>query len=158
MKIFYIKSARKILQNKDALEKKLKVKISVSGTNIQISGNEVDEFFAERVLKALDFSFLIDEALLLANEDYIFEIINIKSYTHRKDLKVIKARIIGTEGKTLKVLMGLSNSYIAVKDNNVAVIAHCNDFENAVQAVVSIIQGSKQGNVYSYLEKAHKRD
>lgn len=157
MKILYIKSIRKILDNKNELEKNLKVKISVKGGNVEISGEEINEFFAEKVLKALEFPFLVEEALLLLNEEYLFEVLSIKNITHRKDISTIKSRIIGSKGKTLKVLRNLSNSYIVVKDNNVAIIAHCDNFENTVQAVTSLIHGSKQGNVYEYLEKANKR-
>jgi len=158
MKTIYIRSGRKIAQNKEELEKKLKVKLEVKGSSTTIEGkSEIDEYFAERVLKALDFPFTIDEALLLLKEDYLFEVINIKAHTKRKDLATIKGRIIGTEGKTLRVLQDLSESYIVVKDNNVAIIADSNNFENARQSVFSIIRGSKQANVYAYLEKANTR-
>jgi ribosomal RNA assembly protein len=158
MRRLYIKSARKIMQNKAELEKKLKVTISVSGSNTTISGEETDEFFAERVLLALDFPFSIDEATLLLNEDYVFEILNIKDYTHRHDMEVIRGRIIGKDGKALRVIEQLSNALITVKDNKVALIARSDSIQTAVQAVLSIIRGSKHGNVYSYLEKSHKSD
>jgi len=157
MKILQIKSARKVLQNKEELERKLNIKISVKGITTTISGKEVDEYFAGRVLLALDYPFLVDDALLLASEDYIFEVLNIKDFTRRHDLDVVKGRIIGTKGKTLKVLEGLSGCALAVKDNFVAIIGHVDNFEEAKQAVVSLIQGKKQGNVYAYLEKSHKK-
>ncbi|MEK6890878.1 MAG: hypothetical protein AABX03_01950 [Nanoarchaeota archaeon] len=156
MKEIYVKSVRKILGNLPELEKKLKVKISSKGGRLVISGNEVDEYFAERVLLALDFPFLMEDALLLLNDDYMFNIVNIKSYTKRHDLDVIKSRIIGTKGKALKVLRDLSNSFIVVKDNDVAIISRTDDFEKALQGVISIIRGSKHGNVYTYLERGHK--
>lgn len=157
VKEVYIKSVRKILQNKLELEKKLKVKITSKPGKIIISGEKVDEFFAEKVIYALDFPFNIDEAILLLNEDYLFQVVNIKDHTHRHDLNVIKGRIIGTKGKTLRVLEELSNSFISVKDNEIAIIAQAEYFPDALQAVLSLIRGSKQGNVYTYLERGHKR-
>lgn len=157
MKEIYIKSARKIIWSKKELEDKLGVKIAVKGTTVSISGKkEVDEYFAERVLLALDFPFLTEDALLLKSEIYMFEALKIKDFTWRKDMKTIKGRLIGTKGKTLRVLENLSDSYIAVKNNSVAIIAPAETFELARQAVISLIQGSKQGNVYSYLEKHGK--
>ncbi|HLD98038.1 MAG TPA: hypothetical protein VI815_01815 [Candidatus Nanoarchaeia archaeon] len=156
MKEIYLKSIRKIMGNSKELESKLKVKISVKGDKTLISGKEVDEYFAERVLIALDFPFTIDEALLLLSETYMFSIVNIKDHTRRHDFNVIKGRIIGTKGKTLKVLKELSNSVIVVKDNDIAIISPVEEMENATQAVVSLIRGSKQGNVYTYLERGHK--
>ena len=156
MRTFYLKSKRKILQNKKELESELKVKIDFKADKIVISGNEVDEHFAEIVLHSLDFPFLVEDALLLLNENYIFEIINIKDITKRKDINVVKARIIGTKGKTLRVLHDLSNCLIVVKENQVGIIGKSEDIDFARQAVVSMIHGSKQGNVYAYLEKSHR--
>ena len=85
------------------------------------------------------------------------EVLDIKDYTHRKNLNIIKARLIGTKGKTLKVLSDLSNCEVVVKENNVAIIGKADEIHRAEQAVISLIQGSKQGNVYSFLEKANKR-
>jgi len=157
MKTIYIKSARKVLQNKKELEEKLNVKISVKGTETTVSGKEVDMYFAERVLLALDFPFLVEDALVLKSEEYMFEVLNIKHYTRRHDMKVIKGRLIGKKGNTLKVLEHLSDCEIAVKDNNVAIIGPVETFAEARQAVVSLIQGSKQGHVYGYLERGRSR-
>ena len=95
MKELIIHSVRKLIQNIDILKEKLKVNILVKGTKIEISGNEVDEYFAERVLIALDYPFEIDQAILLLNEDILFNVINIKAHTRRHDYNVIKGRIIG---------------------------------------------------------------
>ncbi len=157
MKNLIISSVRKIMQNRKELEEKLHVKISVKGTELTISGKEIDEHFAERVFIALDYPFLVEDALLLGSEDYLFEVLDIKDYTHRRNLSIVKSRVIGTKGKTLKVLSDLSNCEIVVKDNNVAIIGKAEEIHRAEQAVISLIQGSKQGNVYTFLEKANKR-
>ena len=156
MKDLYIRSVRKVIQYKHELEDKLNVKIVVKGTSVSISGKEVDEYFAERVLLALDYPFLVEDALLLKSEEFMFEVLKIKDFTKRKDMDTIKGRLIGTKGKTLNTLENLSDSYIAVKNNSVAIIAPVDTFDLARQGVISLIQGSKQGNVYSYLEKQGK--
>lgn len=157
MKQIFIKSARKIIQNKEELEDKLGIKISVKGTTTTISGEESNEYFAERVLLALDFPFLIEDALLLKREDFMFEVINIKEFTRRHDLEVIKGRIIGKKGKSLKVLEDLSDCVFELKDNSVAIIGPGDKMDLARQAVISLIKGSKHGNVYSYLERNRKK-
>ena len=152
-----IKSARKILQNKSELENNLNVKLSIKGRNIILSGNdEIDEYFASRVLEALDYRFLIEDALFLKKEEYDFKIINIKSHTNRRDLSVIRGRIIGTKGKTLKVLSDLTGCEFAVKDNEVAIIGLSERIHDAEKAVISLIKGSKHGNVYASLERLNK--
>jgi ribosomal RNA assembly protein len=157
MKEIFIKSARKIIQNKKELEDKLGVKLSVKGTSVTLSGDEAEEYFAERVLIAMDFPFLVEDALLLKREDFMFDVLSIKEFTRRHDFETIKGRIIGTKGKTLKVLEDLSDCIFALRDNSVAIIGPSESIELARQAVISLIKGSKQGNVYSYLERNRKR-
>lgn len=156
MKTFYIKSKRKVLQSKKELEGALNVRISV-GDGVSVSGKEEDEYFAERVLLALDFPFLVEDALVLKNDDYAFEIINIKDYTRRRDLGVVKGRIIGKKGNTLRILEELGDSFIAVKENFVAIIAPAENIDSVRQGIISLIHGAKQGNVYGYLEKSRTR-
>jgi rRNA processing protein Krr1/Pno1 len=83
----------------------------------------------------------------------MFEIINIKDHTTRKDLGRVRARIIGKSGKTLKTLNTLTQCYFEVKDNCVGIIGDPEYIKNAQEAVIYLIKGSKQSNVYSFLEK-----
>jgi len=153
VKKLYIKSARKVLQNKKELENKLGVKVYVRGTTTIIEGKkEVDEYFASRVLESFDFPFLVEDSLLLKSEDFDFKILHIKDHTKRHDLDVIKGRIIGKKGKTLKVLGDLTGCEVVVKDNLVAIIGPVERVHEAEVAVISLIKGSKQGNVYAHLE------
>lgn len=159
MKSLFMSKIRKVLQNKAELEMKLKVKIDVNGRRVSVksvAGKEVDEYFAVKVLEALDYPFLIDDVLLLAKEEYLMEVLDIKNFTKRKNLEVIKARIIGRGGKTLDVLYNLTDCVVVVQDNDVAILGKAEDVHDATQAVISLIQGSKQGNVYSRLEKRNK--
>ena len=151
-KILSEKIAR-IIKNRKKLEKNLKVKITNRGKEVFIDGNSEDEYYAEKVIEALDFGFPFGVAMLIAEENNVFEILNIKDYTKRHDLKVIRARIIGKEGKTLKTLHDLTKCNIELKDNFVGIIGDSEHIENAQEAIISIIRGAKQSNVYTALEK-----
>jgi len=143
----------RITKNKRKLQEKLNVKITNRGKEVYLNGKPEDEYIAEKVIDALNFGFPFSIALLIKEEDASFEILNIKDYTKRHDLERIRARIIGKKGKTLQTLNQLTNCYFELKDNNVAIIGDPEYIENAQNAVVSIIKGSKQTNVYSFLEK-----
>ena len=91
--------------------------------------------------------------MLIKEEDFLFEILDIKDYTHRKDLETIRARIIGKGGKTLKTLNTLTECYFELKGNSVGIIGSPELIKNGQDAVIFLIQGSKQANVYSFLEK-----
>ena len=153
MKILLLEKLPRILKNKEKLEKELKIKITNRGKEVSISGKPEDEYVAEKVIDALEFGFSFSDAMLIKKEDFILEILNIKDYTKRKDLERVRARIIGKGGKTLKVLCDLTNCHFELKDNFVGIIGEPEKIKNAQDAMISLIQGSKQSNVYARLEK-----
>lgn len=153
MKILLIEKLPRILYNREKLEKELKIKITNRGKEVSISGKPEDEYIAEKVIDALEFGFSFSDAMLIKKEDFSFEILSIKDYTKRSDLKRVKARIIGKGGKTLKVLSKLTFCEFELKDNLVGIIGDPEKIENAQNAIISLIQGSKQSNVYARLEK-----
>lgn len=155
MKTIICEKIPRIIKNKKRLEKLLGVTIKNRGKEVTISGTPENEYIAEKVIDALEFGFPFSTALLIKSEDNVLEILNIKDYTKRKDLERIRARIIGKAGKTLKTLCDLTKCHFELKDNYVAIIGSSEFIENAQDAIISIIKGSKQTNVYKYLE-THK--
>jgi|TARA_Y100000031_G_scaffold87305_1_gene96029 ribosomal RNA assembly protein len=153
MKKIILEKLHRITKNKKKLEKELNVKITNRGKEVFIDGEPEDEYYAEKVIDALNFGFPFETALTIKKENLIFEILNIKDYTRRKDLERIKARIIGKKGKTLSVLHGLTKCSFELKDNTVGIIGNPEYIKNAQEAVIAIIKGSKQSNVYNFLEK-----
>jgi len=157
MKKILVNKLARILKNKE-LEKVLKIKITNRGKEVYIDGKPENEFTAEKVIESLNFGFPYSIALELANVENIFEIINIKDHTPRKDLERVRARIIGTKGKTLQTLCNLTKCHFELKDNYVGIIGASEHIENAQEAIISIIKGSKQSNVYSHLEKNQPKE
>ena len=153
MKIILSDKISKILRNKDFLENRLNVKIRNIGREISIEGSPEDEYIAEKVIDAINFGFPLSNALQILDEEFLFEILNIKNYTKRKDLTRIKARIIGTKGKTFQSLCQLTKCCFELKDNEVGIIGSAECIKNAEDAVKYLIHGSKQANVYAKLEK-----
>jgi len=143
----------RIVRNKKKLEKVLNLKITNRGKEVYLQGEATDEYIGEKVIDAINFGFPISYAIEIKERDLTFEILNIKEYTRRKDLASVRARIIGKEGKTLQTLHKLTKCYFELKDNEVGIIGNPEYIENAQNAAISIIQGSKQTNVYSFLEK-----
>lgn len=153
----YVENISKILKNKNKLESELEIKITNKGKNIFVEGPAEKEFIAINVLEAINLGFSIECALQLKNEKITLQTINIKDVTKRNDLERIRARIIGTYGKTLKTLKNLTECEICLHDNQIGIIGNCEEIEDAIQSIKSLIHGSKQGNVYARLEKQRKR-
>ncbi len=149
---------RKILRNKKELESELKVKITNKGKNLFINGKPEKEYTALRVIEAVNLGFSIERALLLKNENIILQTLNIKDITKKHNLEEIRGRIIGTHGRTLKTLNKLTNCAMSLKDNQIGIIGDAEEIEYAIQALTSLIQGSKQGHVYGRLERERKKE
>ncbi|HTZ42128.1 MAG TPA: hypothetical protein VMC07_02910 [Candidatus Omnitrophota bacterium] len=155
MKKMICEKISEIIRNKEKLEEVLGIKITNRGKEVSIDGPPLEEYEAEKVLEAVNFGFKVEIALLIKESELAFEILNIKKYTKRTNLETIRARIIGTKGKTLKTLIELTDCFFAVSNNEVGIIGNPEHMKLAQNAVVSLIQGSKQANVYKYLEKHH---
>ncbi len=143
----------RILKNKKRLENELNIKITNKGKEVEIEGEPEDEYITEKVIWALELGFPFSDALDIKRNDFIFEIINIKDHTHRKDLERIRARIIGTKGKTFKTLSNLTNCCFELKGNSIGIIGSPEEIKNAHDAIIHMIKGAKHANVYAYLEK-----
>ncbi len=157
MQEIYVEHMNHVLPNKKKLEKELEVKITNKGKNVFVNGIAEKEYTALEVMQAINLNFSVNKALLLKNDNTILQTLNIKNITKRHDLERVRARIIGTKGKTLKTLNNLTNCEISLKDNKIGIIGNTEEIEEAIQALTSLIQGSKQGNVYSKVEREKKR-
>ena len=157
-----LENPRKVKKAVPVIEKKIKIKISVKGDKANLKGEELNEFIVAKILRAVDFGFDVEDALLLKKEDYCLEFINIKEHTRRKRLGEVRGRVIGTEGKAKKTIEELTGGVVVIHDNEVGLIVDSEHLEAACQAICSLIQGSKHGNVFSYLERQNaelkKRD
>jgi len=144
---------QRITKNRKKLEEKLEIKITGEGKEIIINGSPENEYIAEKVIEALEFGFPFSVALLIKEEDFMFEVLSIKDYTRRKDLGAVRARIIGKQGKTLRTLLALTKCHFEIKDNQVGIVGEPEYMRNAQEAMISIVRGAKHSNVYSFLEK-----
>lgn len=153
MERIYCQRLTELKKEKKFLEKSLGVKITIRGKMVTFEGNALNEYVALKVLDAISSGFSAQTAALLQDESYAFEKINIKDHTRRKDLDVIRGRLIGTHGKTKKTIEQISHCTIKIKDNIVAIIGPADEIQYALTAITSVIKGSKQTNVYKYLQR-----
>ncbi len=153
MRKLIVSSPAKIKNSIPKILQKLEVKITVKRKNIIIDGTEFNEFTAEKMIQAIDFGFDVEDALGLINEDVNIEYINIKEHTHRKNLTEIRSRIIGTDGKAKRTIETLTGAAIVIHNNVVGIISDSDHLPHTLQGIISLIQGAKHSNVFSYIER-----
>jgi len=113
------------------------------------------------VIKARDFvtavgrGFNPDTAYYLLEDDIYLEIINLKLVVGTNPNKIMRfrGRIIGREGRTRKVIEETTGTKISVFGNTVGIIGPYERVKVAREAIYLILEGSKHGTVYAYLEE-----
>lgn len=156
MHTILVEHLNKIRKSIPFLEKKMPVKVTFSGKNIIIKGEELDEFVTMQIIRAIDFSFDAEDALLLKNPDFILQFLNIKDYTNKKDFELVRSRVIGTNGRAKGTIQELTGAVLAISGNQVGIIVNSEHLDTVTQAIISLIRGSKHANVFAYLEKQNK--
>jgi len=113
------------------------------------------------VIKARDFVHAVGRGFnpqvafaLLAEEMYL-EIINMKLIVGTNPNKLVRfrGRIIGKEGRTRKIIEETTGTRISVFGNTVGIIGPYERLKVARDAIHMILQGSKHGTVYAFLEE-----
>jgi len=144
-----IEKLLRVTKNRKKLEKDLEVKITNRGKEVYITGEPENEYFAEKVIQALELGFPYATAISIKKQDLVFEILSLKNYTRSKNLARVRARIIGTKGKTLQTLTELTDCAFELKENQIGIIGEPENIKQAEEAIISLVRGAKQGNVYA---------
>ena len=147
---------------KQYIEEKLQVKIDVDNegsVTITLSEKATDPsccLKAKDVVTAIGRGFAPEAAFrLIRNEDEIFDMIDLRLIFGRSesDIKRIKGRIIGADGKTRKLIEELSEADVVVYGHTVGLIGSFEQVDAAHNAVQMIIEGCQHHTVYNYLQK-----
>jgi ribosomal RNA assembly protein len=148
---------------KDHIEKKLSVKLDIDSEtgDVTITLKEKSEdptllFRAKDTVMAIGRGFSPERAFkLLENEDYMLEIIDLRDILGRSEaeLRRVKGRIIGRDGRTREIIEEMSGAMISVYGHTVTIIGDAEQVSVAREAVNLLISGSAHSTVYKFLQK-----
>lgn len=110
------------------------------------------------VIQAISRGFSPERAISLLNDDFFLHVISLKDYAKpgSRRMNEIRARIIGSSGKTRRIIEDLTDTYISVYGDTVSIIGDYVSLEYSVRAVSMILGGRKHRTVYQYLEKSSR--
>jgi ribosomal RNA assembly protein len=111
---------------------------------------------AKDLVTAIGRGFKPEDAFrLIRNEDEIFDMIDLRLTFGRSesDMRRVKSRIIGTEGKTRKLIEELSEASVVVYGHTIGIIGTFEQADTARNAAQMIIDGCQHHTVYKYLQK-----
>lgn len=147
-------------ETKKVIEDFASVKLNINSEegDIFIRGSDALRLFdAKEVIRAIGRGFNPDIALTLLKGDYALEIISLKDLVKSKNhLLRLKGRMIGTQGKTRRIIEELTMCHVSVYGKTVGILGRAEHIGIAKQAIDMIIEGSPHASVYKFLEKKRK--
>lgn len=109
---------------------------------------------AREIVLAIARGFSEGRAFRLLDEDTYLEVLDIKDFAHSKNrVAQVKARVIGTRGKTRRIIEELTAVDVSVEGHTVALIGGSFELPIAREAVVMLLRGSEHATVYRFLER-----
>lgn len=110
------------------------------------------------VIRAIGRGFSPVKAYRLFDSGVYLEVIDLKDFVGKnsKRIKTVRARLIGTNGKTRKIIEELSEAEVSIYGNTVAIIGDYLQLDISRNSIMMILSGNQHGTVYKYLERRRK--
>lgn len=151
---------------KKNIEEKLSVELEIDSdagdVHISVTENATDPstlFRAKDVVTALGRGFSPEHAFrLVRDEDVLMELIDLRGVFGKSeaDLKRVKGRIIGMNGKTRRIIEELTDANVAVYGHTVGVIGTLEQVQVAREAIEMLVKGSMHSTVYRFLHRKRR--
>ncbi|PTD94597.1 RNA-processing protein [archaeon SCG-AAA382B04] len=147
-------------KTKQKIEEKTGVDLSINtkDSRIEIDRKNADPVLGwkvKMVIKAIGRGFTPQKALKLLERRETFELIKITEYANTKDsIHRLKGRVIGSNGKSRKLLEEISKTDISIYGKTIGIIGKPERVSPTIEAIKKILNGSPHGNAYKYLKDA----
>lgn len=109
---------------------------------------------AKDVVQAIGRGFSEERAFRLLDDDVYLEVLDIKDFARSKArVEQIRARVIGTRGKTRGLIEDLTSVDVSVAGHTVSLLGPTFEMAIAREAVLMLLRGSEHSTVYRFLER-----
>lgn len=147
-------------ETKELIERRAGVGLDIdSEGEVNIGENPDDPLAALKVMdlvKAIGRGFAPHRAMRLLDEDEYLEVVEISDFVGKKSDKLarVRARLIGTNGKTRRIIEDLTGANMSIYGSTVSLIGNSVQLPIAKTAVEMLLRGSEHSTVYRYLERS----
>lgn len=147
-------------ETKDAIERRTGVRLTIDSEegDVDIDHSRAEDpgmaLAVQDVVVAIGRGFSAEKALKLLDVDIFLEVMDIRDYVGKKVNHVarMRARVIGTKGKTRRIFEELAGVQLSVQGNTVAIIGDLLQIEIAKRGLDMLLSGSEHAAVYKFLE------
>jgi ribosomal RNA assembly protein len=153
-------------RTKKTIEEKLAVVLQIEseagGVTITLTENANDPstlFKAKDVVTAIGRGFSPEHAFrLIRDDDAMLDMIDLRLIFGKSesDIRRVKGRIIGMDGKTRRIIEELTETSICVYGHTVSIIGNMEQVQAAREAIQMLIDGSSHGTVYRFLHRKRR--
>jgi ribosomal RNA assembly protein len=153
-------------KTKKHIEDKLGVELQIDSEagDVSITMAEKAEdpsmlFKAKDLVTAIGRGFSPEHAFrLVRDEEAMLDLIDLRSVFGKSDadIKRIQGRIIGTNGKTRRIIEELTDTNVSVFGHTVGIIGTMEQIQIAREAIEMLIKGSMHGTVYRFLHRKRR--
>ncbi len=142
-----------------------------TGTNVNIDSKSgdvtIDDSHAQDpvltlkcvdMVKAIGRGFSPNKAFRLLNDEVYLTLLDMRDFVgkNQKHVRRVRARIIGSKGKTRRLIEELADVNVSIYGNTIGVIGESMEMGIAVTAIEMLLKGSEHSAVYSFLEKKRR--
>lgn len=147
-------------ETKEMIERRAGVRMRIDTEGeVDIDDNPQDPLAALKVMdlvKAIGRGFSPHRAMRLLDDDEYLEVIELGDFIGKKadQLGRVRSRLIGTNGKTRRIIEDLTGAHMSIYGSTVSLIGNSVQLPIAKTAVEMILRGSEHSTVYRYLERS----
>jgi ribosomal RNA assembly protein len=143
-----------MIKRKLELDTECKIDVDSKEGEVFIFGTDgLKLFIAKNVILAIARGFNPETAITLLKPDYNFELIDLNDFARKEQHQRLKGRIIGSEGKSRKLIEDFTNTNICVYGKTVGIIGRVENVDIAKRACTSLLEGAAHASIYKWLEK-----
>jgi len=147
---------------KSRVERIFKVKLRVDSEdgNVEIlsDADPTKLISARETVKAIGRGFSPDRAFALTNEENVLDIIDLRETfgKNESEIKRVKGRIIGRDGKIRRMLEEFTETNISVYGHTISTIGDYDAIFFAREAVRMLLNGKQHSTVYKFLMRKRR--
>ena len=144
-------------ETRKKIEQSGDVKLWVDTENnlVKVIGKDAYQVYVvKKVIKAIARGFNPDKALVILDNGYDFELIDLRDFgaKEKKDLYRLRGRVIGERGATRKYIEKISGCEISIYGKTIAIVGP-NEAINVVRlGLEMILNGARQGRAYAFIK------
>lgn len=112
------------------------------------------------IVRAIGRGFSPEHAMRLFSDDFYLELLDFHDYVgkDKSHVRRVTARLIGSEGKTRRIIEEQTGCNLAIYGHTVGIIGDLENIGPAKQAVDMILSGAEHASVYRFLENQRRRN